>query len=93
MPTWDESKRHANIRRHELDFVGIESIWDGFTVTREDIRERYGERRFVTFGMLRGEVVVLVYTERTDDLHVISLRRAEKYEKRYYLETAEAHST
>ena len=60
MPTWDESKRRANIRRHKLDFAGIEVIWDGFTVTREDIRERYGERRFVTFGVLHDEVVVLV---------------------------------
>ena len=77
MPTWDESKRRANIRRHKLDFAGIEVIWDGFTVTREDIRERYGERRFVTFGVLHDEVVVLVYTERRDDLHVISLRRAD----------------
>jgi uncharacterized protein len=92
MPTWDESKRRANLRRHKLDFVGIEVIGDGFTVTREDVRERYGERRFVTFGVLHDEVVVMVYTERRDDLHVISLRRAEKYEKRYYLETAEAHS-
>jgi hypothetical protein len=62
MPTWDDSKRHSSIRRHKLDFVGVEAIWDGFTVTREDIREQYGERRFVTFGMLRGEVVILVYT-------------------------------
>jgi len=92
MPTWDESKRQTNIRRHKLDFVGIEVIWDSFTVTREDIRERYGERRFVTFGVLQDKVVVLVHTERKDDLHVISLRRAEKHEKRYYLETAKAHS-
>jgi hypothetical protein len=91
MPTWTESKRRANIRRHKLDFTGVEAIWDGFTITREDIRERYGEPRYVTFGMLREEVVVLVYTERAEGLHVISLRRAEKYEKRYYLETAESH--
>jgi uncharacterized DUF497 family protein len=91
MPTWDESKRRANIRRHKLDFVGVDAVWDGFTITREDIRQRYGEPRFVTFGMLRGEIVVLVYTERAEDLHVISVRRAEKYEKRYYLETVESH--
>jgi len=48
----------------------------------------YGERRWVTFGLLRGEVVVLVHTERGDDDHYISLRRAEPYEARYYIETA-----
>jgi len=64
---------------------------DDLTVTREDIRERYGERRYVTFGMLNGEVVVLVHTDRDGDMHVISLRRAEKYEARYYIETAKAY--
>ena len=89
MPTWDEAKRRDNLRDHALDFEGAEAIWDNFTVTREDIRERYGEKRLVTFGLLNGEVVVLVHTDRDDDMHIISLRRAEKYEARYYFETAE----
>ena len=87
MPTWDERKRRANIKRHGLDFAGAEAIWDNLTVTREDIRHSYGEARFVTFGLLAGEAVVLVYTEREEDIHIISLRRAEKYEARYYFET------
>ncbi|MGH8561205.1 MAG: BrnT family toxin, partial [Nevskiales bacterium] len=72
MPSWDERKRQGNIRRHGLDFVGAEAIWDNATVTREDLRRRYGESRFVTFGLLDGEVVVLVHTERDEDIHVIS---------------------
>ena len=89
MPSWDEPKRRENIKNRGLDFEGAEAIWDNFTVTREDIRERYGEKRLVTFGLLNGEVVVLVHTERDDDIHIISLRRAEKYEARYYFKTAE----
>jgi len=88
MATWDEAKRRRNIREHGLDFVGCESIWDNFTVTREDIRQHYGEKRLVTFGLIEDEVVVLVYTERRSGLHIISLRRAEKYEARYYFEIA-----
>lgn len=91
MPTWDETKRRANLRRHKLDFAGAEAIWDDLTITREDVRERYEERRYVTFGMLNGEVVVLVHTERDGDIHIISLRRAERYETRYYIETAKAY--
>ena len=91
MPTWDESKRRANLRRHKLDFAGVEAIWDDLTITREDVRERYGERRYVTFGMLNGDVVVLVHTDRGGDIQIISLRRAEKYEARYYIETAKAY--
>ena len=89
MPSWDEAKRQRNIKLHGLDFVGAESIWDNFTVTREDLRRAYGEPRWVTFGLLGGEVVVLVHTERDGDMHIISLRKAEKYEARYYLKIAQ----
>ena len=89
MLTWDERKRLRNIETHGLDFVGCEAIWDDFTVTREDIRERYREQRLVTFGRLTGQIVVLVYSERRAGPHVISLRKAEKYEARYYIAEAE----
>jgi uncharacterized DUF497 family protein len=89
MPSWDESKRQQNINDHGLDFEGADAIWDNFTITREDVREDYGEQRLVTFGILDGELVVLVHTEHDDDMHIISLRRAEKHEARYYFEVAE----
>ena len=84
MTSWDEPKRRSNIETHGLDFEGAEAIWDNFTITREDMREDYGEKRMVTFGLLNAEVVVLVHTDRNDDMHVISLREAEPYEARYY---------
>jgi uncharacterized DUF497 family protein len=89
MPTWDESKRRRNVKLHGLDFDGADALWDNFTVTREDIRADYGEKRLVTFGVLSGEVVVLVHTERGHEMHVISLRKAEKYEARYHFEVAQ----
>ena len=91
MPTWDEAKRRRNIVVHGLDFVGSERIWDHFTVTREDLRQDYGESRWVTFGLLNEDVVVLVHTERESEMHIISLRKAEKYEARYYFEVAQDH--
>ena len=90
MVTWDDKKRLANIKVHGLDFVGCEAIWDDFTVTREDIRQAYSEQRLVVFGRLNGLVVVLVYTERRRGPHIISLRKAEKYEARYYIAEAKA---
>lgn len=84
MTSWDEAKRRRNIKVHGLDFKGCEVIWDNFTVTREDIRQAYGEKRLVTFGILEGAPVVMVHTERRAGSHVISLRKAEKHEARYY---------
>ena len=91
--TWDEAKRRRNIKAHGLDFAEGEAIWDNFTITREDIRHAYGEKRLVTFGLLQGEVVVLVYTERRTGPHIISLRKAEKYEARYYFAFAKEYFT
>ena len=88
MLRWDEVKRKLNIKNHGLDFVGCDAVWDHFTVTREDRRQDYGEARQVCFGLLAGEVVVLVYTERSAGTHVISLRKAEKHEARYYRQVA-----
>lgn len=89
MVSWDEKKRQANLKAHGLDFLGCEAIWHDFTVTREDIRQVYREQRLVTFGRLNGQVVVLVHTERRRGSHIISLRKAEKYETRYYLKEAQ----
>ncbi len=91
MVTWDENKRLTNIKVHGLDFVGCEAIWDNFTVTREDIRKAYREQRLVAFGRLDRQVVVLVYTERRGGPHIISLRKAENYEARYYAKEAKEH--
>ncbi len=92
MLTWDEAKRESNIKNHKLDFAGCDAIWDHFTVTREDKRQDYGEERLVCFGRLGTQVVVMVYTERPAGPHVISLRKAEKHETRYYSQvTKENH--
>ena len=57
-------------------------------MTREDRRQDYGEERLVCFGLLETNVVVMVYIERPKGPHVISLRKAEKHEARYYPQIA-----
>lgn len=44
----------------------------------------YGEQRINLLGWLHDRVVHMTYTERGEDLHVISLREATKYEARHY---------
>jgi hypothetical protein len=46
----------------------------------------YGEQRINLLGWLEGCVVHMTYTERGEDVHVISLREATKHEARYYFE-------
>ena len=85
MPTWDERKRQSNLKDHGLDFLRCEAVFDGPVVTWDDDRVAYGELRINLLGWLNGMVVHLTYTERQDDLHVISLRKAEKHEIRYFI--------
>ena len=89
MLTWDEPKRKRNVKEHGLDFVGCESVFDGPVITQEDDRLGYGEQRINLLGLLAGQVVNMTYTERGDDLHVISLRKATKHEARRYFSQIE----
>ena len=84
MISYDESKRQANIKNHHLDFMGCEAIFSGFTITREDHRDYYGEQRLQTLGLWHGVVVFVVHTPRGDVDHIISIRKAEKHEERIY---------
>lgn len=53
----------------------------GPTFTFEDDREDYGEQRWVSLGLLREKVVVIVHTESEDEIRVISMREADKDEQ------------
>jgi len=79
--TWHESKRQATRQRRGLDFADAELIFAGPTFSFEDDRQDYGEQRWVTLGVLRGKVVVIVHTESEDEIHVISMREADKDEQ------------
>ena len=59
-------------------------MFAGFTVTREDGRDAYGELRLQTLGLFSGVVVFIVHTPRGDAYHIISIRKAEKHEERIY---------
>ena len=81
---WDEAKRKANLRNHGIDFVCIEEVFEGETVTILDDRFDYGERRYVTFGFLEGRVVAIAHTETDDLIRIISVRKATRNEEESY---------
>lgn len=81
---WDEAKRWANIRKHGIDFVDLEPLFDGETVTILDDRFDYGEDRFITLGLLNGVVLVVVHKAPGLTIRIISARRAGKNEEKSY---------
>ena len=84
---WDEAKRESNLHKHGIDFLDIQDIFDSHTVTFEDARN-YDEERFITIGLLRFQVVVVVYAYRDENaIRLISARRATKYEQKLFFST------
>jgi uncharacterized DUF497 family protein len=84
--TWSEAKRIANLRDHKIDFTAVCAFeWETAFVSVDE-REDYGELREIAIGFIRTSLHVLVFTERTDVIRVISLRRAQKGDLRKYVE-------
>ena len=81
---WDEAKRRSNLTRHGIDFAALDEVFEGAPVTISDDRYDYGEHRYLTFGLLKGRVVVIAHTESDDVIRIISARKAEKYEEVAY---------
>ena len=84
MFVWDEAKRRLNLRKHGIDFMDAERIFRGVTLTAEDTREDYGEQRFLTLGLLEDQVVSVAHTEQSEEIRIISIRKATKHEARFY---------
>jgi uncharacterized protein len=83
--THDPKKRTANLRKHGFDFADAPQVIESdATVTFEDRRFDYDEHRFITLGMLRGEVVVIATAETDEEIRVISMRKAERHEEKIY---------
>jgi len=87
--TYDPVKRDWTLRERGLDFEDADRVFAGPTFDQEDDRRDYGEVRIITIGFLRGRMVVVVWTPRGSDRHVISMRKANEREKTRYAEKLE----
>jgi len=81
---WDEAKRRSNVSRHGIDFVDLEVVFAGETLTLFDDRFAYSETRFFTLGLLKGKVVAISHTETDEVIRIISARKARKDEEITY---------
>ncbi len=85
---WDEAKRVANIRKHNIDFADLLEVFESETATDVDNRFDYAEPRFRSLGLFLGKVITVIHTETIIGadtfIRLISARRADKYEQEYY---------
>lgn len=86
---WDENKRLKTLRERGIDFVDVVDLWDDNRQERVDHRHAYGETRIQTIGVLKFEILFVVYTERMREgneevIRLISARRATSRERELY---------
>lgn len=81
---FDPVKRAAILELRGLDMARAGEAFDGPTLTVEDDRRNYGETRYITVGFLDGVMVVLVWTPRDGRYRIISMRKANERERKYY---------
>jgi uncharacterized DUF497 family protein len=78
--TWRESKRKSNLKKHGFDFADAEKVFNGPAFTVEDARDYGGEQRFNSTGFLGTTIVTISHTETDNEIHIISMRKAEPNE-------------
>ena len=81
---YDPAKRDETLKERGLDFADAALVFAGLLIERRDDRFDYGEERIVTVGYLVERMVVVVWTPRGDDRHIISMRKANGKEQRRY---------
>jgi uncharacterized protein len=73
--TFDSAKHLWTLQHRGLDFAtDAATAFAGRTVTKLDDRFDYGEQRYITAGHVGFRMVVIVWTPRDADRHVISMR-------------------
>ena len=83
MYEWDEDKRETNLAKHGADFVQMEAFdWETAVV---DMDEGHAEPRWLAIGLIGAVLHFVIYTERGDNIRIISLRRATRREARDYV--------
>ena len=83
---WDEAKATANARKHGVSFEEALTIFgDSNALTIFDTGHSSLEDRFIDIGLsTSGNVLVVVYTERSASIRIISCRKATPAEWRQY---------
>ena len=86
--SYDPGKNEKNIVERGISFErAAEFEWSSALIV-EDTRKDYGESRFQALGFIGKRLHALVFTPRAGQMHVISLRKANRREvKRYETQT------
>ena len=83
---WHREKAIENLRKHNVSFEEAKTVFDDpFSITIADPEHSTGEDRYIDIGLsAKGQILVVVYTERGWNIRIISCRKATNAERRTY---------
>ncbi|MCK4619170.1 MAG: BrnT family toxin [Desulfobacterales bacterium] len=83
---WDLKKAKNNLGKHGVSFQEASTAFkDTLSLTIDDPLHSNDEKRLVLIGMsYNNRILVIVHTERGDNIRIISARKATKKERKYY---------
>jgi uncharacterized DUF497 family protein len=83
---WDEEKAEDNLKKHEVSFAeGTTVFADPLSLTIPDPLHSEDDARFVITGLAHNQrQLVVVYTERGENISIISVRAATPSERKKY---------
>jgi len=89
---WDEEKAQANFRKHKVSFEEGKTIFnDPFLLTFPDPEHSNSEQRYLNIGnSIKGQTLIVIHTERGDNIRLISCRKATANERRAYYERGDS---
>ena len=75
---WDDKKAHGNELKHGISFSEACTVFgDSLSLTIHDPLHSESEDRFVLIGTShKNRMLIVVYTERGDNIRIISARKA-----------------
>jgi len=83
---WDRDKASSNRRKHRVEFADAVAVFEDPRAQTQDDPHPH-ERRFVTMGLdVLGRVLVVSWTSRGTQIRIISARKANGRERRFYSE-------
>lgn len=79
---FDADKGEVNRKKHGIDFVEAQRLWEGLTVQLPS-RNR-SEPRWLVIGIIDGLHWTAIVTDRVANIRIISVRRARDEEREIY---------
>ncbi len=82
---FNQVKDSINLAKHGVSLgLALMIKWDTLLAKKDD-RKDYGEKRMIGYALIDDRLYCVVFTDRGSERRIISLRKANQREVKYYV--------